>query len=890
MSFFFGKKNKSKPEFTGLQTQTSASNLPVPLVWGKTRVAPNIIWQGDFQSHKHTQKTGKGGGGSSSETYTYSASFQLGLCEGEIHDVTKVWKDQSKFTSYSDPKLGFSLFTGTTPQAPWGYMVSNHPSQALGYPGTVHLDVPNYDLGSSNTLGQHSFEVEARDWNTGVGGTVEDADPALIIDEFLVTLRYSVGFPANAIDYTSLYSSVAAPTTGDSAFQTYCRAMGFAMSPALMDQEQASSTLDRWTKLMNTAIVWTGYSLKFIPYGDETIAAHGVTYLPPTDIRFSLTDDDYTGDSSQDPIVMDRVDPADAKNAFSIVIRNRVNEYNNLPVDWRDQALIDVFGYRPQASFNAPEICDAAMATKIVTLMGQREAYIRNKFMVTVPSRFCRIEPMDVGEVWDEVWGTIPVRCIHVQETEEDEYQLELEEYPGTTGDTSGFTEPVTSNTPVNTAIAAAAINTPILFEPPSTLSSTAEVWGAISAGPGGTFDPNWGGAYVWVSADGGVSYKQVGTVENAARQGLTTTALAAYGGSNPDTVHTVGVDLSMSAGELISVTLPEAQNYATLCYLDGEFISFESAVLTSTYHYTLQTAIFRGLYGTTASSHLSGKQFARLDDNIFKYPLPADYIGIPLKFKFQSFNVFGQGVQDLSTCVAHDFTPSGTGYGGGTGGVPTTPTGLSVSFSGAQAVVNWTANPTSDNVLSYKLLRAPGPAGVIGSAALIATVTGTTWVDATTNALTTYTYFLEAVNAVGTSAATAGVDVTTGTGGSSSGGAITAPMTAKGTIADRSIVSIFSDAGTPKVKLSQGGPGSDGSLDADGFVVTGGVDGATLTVHFPTDVITGLSGIVPGALYFLAANGGITTVPPTSGWLQEVGKGKSTTELVFKPKTGELM
>jgi hypothetical protein len=165
MSFLISKGPKVKPQFTGLQTQTSTNAVCIPLCYGENRLAPNIIWQGDFASHKQKQKAGKGGG--STTTYTYSASFQLGMCWGPIHGITRTWKDQEKKDSYT--AYGFTLQVGNNPQSPWGYMVANHPSQALGYPDIAVLSVANYDLGQSNAFGQHSFPdsgtaLEYRDW------------------------------------------------------------------------------------------------------------------------------------------------------------------------------------------------------------------------------------------------------------------------------------------------------------------------------------------------------------------------------------------------------------------------------------------------------------------------------------------------------------------------------------------------------------------------------------------------------------------------------------------------------------------------------------------------------------------------------------------------------
>ena len=49
--------------------------------------------------------------------------------------------------------------------------------------------------------------------------------------------------------------------------------MGYAFSPALISQEQASSILTRWLQIFSTAAVWSGGLLKFIPYADTAISA-----------------------------------------------------------------------------------------------------------------------------------------------------------------------------------------------------------------------------------------------------------------------------------------------------------------------------------------------------------------------------------------------------------------------------------------------------------------------------------------------------------------------------------------------------------------------------------------------------------------------------------------
>lgn len=661
MSFFFGGGGKKvKPQYTGLQTQTSTSNLPVPLVGGKTRIAPNIIWQDDFKAIKHKQKAGKGG--PKQVSYTYEASFQLGLCWGPINDVTKMWKDQSKKDDYAD--VGMTLFLGTVPQAPWGYLVSSHPDAALGYSGIAHLDVAHYDLGQTNTLGQHSFEVEALHFNTQVGGN-GDADPAVWTEDFLTNERY--GVPIDGSILANFMSTGAAPTTGDNAYQTYCRAMGFGFSPGLSSQESAATFLDKWAKLTNTAIVWTGYSLKYLPYGDEEVTGNGVTYIPVTTVRYSITDSDYIVGKDEDPVTFDRVDPADANNMMTINIKNRQNEYNDLPVDWVDQGLIDQYGIRPVDNMDASEICEPEMAAVMVALMGQRKAYIRNTFMFTLPPRFFLLEPMDILEITDARLGTLEVRITEIDEQDDDNFKVIAEEYAGPVGNAGTVGPPTGENTPINTGVTAPSINTPILLQPPPALTGyQPQIWAAISGGPGGVFSDVWGGAQVWVSTDGGTSYNMVGEVSAPARMGVLTAALAAYGGANPDTVNTMTGDAAMSEGEFSDATAVDAAAGVTVTYIapEGanveEFLSYEDATLVSGYEYDFDN-LYRGQFSSTPGAHGIGAQFARLDEEaIFKYNFPLDMVGETIYVKFVSFNIWNDGLQELSAATPYSIVISG--------------------------------------------------------------------------------------------------------------------------------------------------------------------------------------------------------------------------------------
>lgn len=226
--------------------------------------------------------------------------------------------------------------------------------------------------------------------------------------------------------------------------------------------------------------------------------------------------------------------------------------------------------------------------------------------------------------------------------------------------ETKGYkTQPVTNN-PINTNVACDPVNTPIVFEPPSALvGATPQVWIAASGGAAGAADPNWGGCNIFLSADGS-SYTQIGAIVGAAVMGSLTASLALFTGTNPDTADTLAVNLAESGGTLSSVSSLEAQLAATLCIVDSELVSYATATLTGSNQYAL-TGLYRGMFGTAIASHASGAPFGFLNTNaIFKYNLPPQYVGKTLSLKFQSFNVFGGGLQNLSSCAVYTYTPTG--------------------------------------------------------------------------------------------------------------------------------------------------------------------------------------------------------------------------------------
>jgi hypothetical protein len=740
MAALFGRQASVKPDYTGLQLQTATSTLPVPIAYGQTKLAPNVIFYSNFRTQAVHSGGGKGGLFSSPTTgYNYSADVIMALCEGPISGIGYVWRDQSTYTLSA---LGLGLFEGTTPQTVWSYLATNYPTQALAYQGTAYVCAANYQLGGSADIGNHNFEVIGALAGTGINGI--DADPSQVIYDFLTNAQYGAGFAAGSINLSTLYGA-----GGDASLQTYCTAMGIAISPLMSSPEQASSILTRWLQICNTAAVWSGGELKFIPYGDVAISSGNVvktlstpvpipaqksdgTYPPPAVVVcaaanfvsdggvvytftgaaltyigaaaptsagkygispagtylfhiadngspvtitatvnnprtytpnltpvYALTDFDFVDeDGKKDPVQAQRADPFSLPTIQRIECLSRSNQYGSTPVEARDQSQIELYGARVGSTIQAHEICDEIVIGPVVaqTIL-QRQLYVRTHFMFKLSWEYCLLDPMDIVAITDANLGlsAYPVRIVTIEEDDKGLLTVTAEELvagvstPGA-NPSNGATAYV-----LNPSAAAGAINPPLIYEPPPSLTNNiAQVW----VGASGAAGSNWGGAFVWASVDNS-TYSQIGTISQPLRQGVLTANLASASGW--DTTHTLALDMSESGGALTGTSAASAQAGATLSLVDGELLAYQNATLTGTNAYAL-TDLQRGLAGTLPAAHLTGAPFARLDSAVVSYDLPSTWIGVPLYFKFQSFNAFGAGLQDLSTCAAYSYTPSGAG------------------------------------------------------------------------------------------------------------------------------------------------------------------------------------------------------------------------------------
>jgi hypothetical protein len=687
------------PRIGSMQIQQSSYGTPIPLLYGKTRIAGNLIDYLDFVAtpHTSTQSSGGKGGGvtTSNTTYTYSATVALGLCHGGASgevSIGAVWQDKNKFATLasvtgnaSSPVNsaigggmtamisalvaqlltaagGWTIFDGGASQAAWGFMSTYHADHALNYRGLAYLASANHQLSGIASLGNYSFEVRGL---CRYSSSIEDAAPKDVLIDFMTHPIHGAGLPAAEFGDLSL-------------FHNWCIANSLFISPAFIAQKSAA---DHWTNIMDAlacAPVYSDGLLKVIPYGEEAVTGNGVTYMPNVTPVYHLTDDDYL--DKEQPVIVRRKAQVDAFNEIQAEYNSRANDYNLTTVTVKDQACIEQYGLRPAQTAKWDFIAAPAVAARCAQMKLQRGIYVRNEYEFRLGWNYARLEPMDIVALNESQLGLIeyPVRIISTDEAEDGEITVLAEElvYGVSASAMLGNGQLTTGGMP-NASAAPGHVTAPLMIEPPLALTNGInELWCAVAGGV------NWGGCNIWLSLDGS-SYQKTGQIVGGARYGTLNTAIAAPT-ANPDVTNTVIADL-LTTDQMHGGSQFDVDAYITLCYLGGELFAYRDAALTAAQRYSL-SYLRRGLYGTTPASHSVGAAFARLDQAIYKQSLAANLVGKTLYFKFTSFNLWGQAEENLADVNTYTHIV--------TGGLPSGPAnlGLQLPFTGLNFTAQWTA------------------------------------------------------------------------------------------------------------------------------------------------------------------------------------------------------
>lgn len=100
----------SGPRLNDLRVQASTVGIPIALVYGRFAISGNIIWSsGIIESVKKEKQGGKGGPTQTIKTYTYSVNCAVGVCEGPVGGILRIWADTTLVYDQRPQQEGESL-------------------------------------------------------------------------------------------------------------------------------------------------------------------------------------------------------------------------------------------------------------------------------------------------------------------------------------------------------------------------------------------------------------------------------------------------------------------------------------------------------------------------------------------------------------------------------------------------------------------------------------------------------------------------------------------------------------------------------------------------------------------------------------------------------------
>lgn len=623
MGFFRGHTTTIRAnKIADFTVSTAEYGAAVPEILGTTRISGNVIYYDDFTAHEHreTQRSGKGGHSSKTVTvsYTYTVAVILGLCEGPIQELKRVWIGKDIYT-YPNDTIQLTLFAGETNQKPWAYTLGKHPDKALSYSGLAYM-AGVIDLGDSGSMPNYNFEVVGKLTNTGDGIDVNPAD----------YMRY-------ILDKVGL-SDV--EIVGLDNYRQYCKAADMLIStpPDETSAKSAREIINEIATLTNAYVFWSNDTFKIVPLDDRDYTG----WKPNRTILYDLSADDFIPQSGGALVTYQRKDSSEVYNQYPVEFINRENGYEKESVSYAVTQDIADYGLRQANTTQAHYLYTKERAVKLAEQLARKGKYERNKYTFKLDWSFCRLEVGDLVTLTDENCGLNKqvVMIDSVTEGTDGLLTFTAVSRPEGTYTAAKYDVHETDRPYINYNKQAPNTDKPVILQPPADLTTNGlEVW----IGARGTGD-NWGGCDVYVSDDN-AHYRHAGTITSSARIGILVKAIDA-------TADAIEVTAN---GTFLSGNEQDAKRGNTLCWLDGECFSYQIANLLPGGNYQL-TGCMRGQYNTTAESHSAGCNFARLDSTLLKIPFRKEDVGKQVWLKFVSFNIFGSGYQSLADVQAYEY------------------------------------------------------------------------------------------------------------------------------------------------------------------------------------------------------------------------------------------
>jgi len=153
------------PRLSDIQVQASSEGSPVTRLFGRARIAGQMIWATSFEEQVTTTTSSSGGKGagapkqkSTVTEYSYFANFAIGLAEGPVTRLGRVWADGKELDLST---ITTRFYTGTEDQLPDSLIETKEGAGNVpGFQGLAYVVFERLPLARfGNRIPQLSFEV-----------------------------------------------------------------------------------------------------------------------------------------------------------------------------------------------------------------------------------------------------------------------------------------------------------------------------------------------------------------------------------------------------------------------------------------------------------------------------------------------------------------------------------------------------------------------------------------------------------------------------------------------------------------------------------------------------------------------------------------------------------
>ncbi|OQP85107.1 hypothetical protein BTR14_17265 [Rhizobium rhizosphaerae] len=140
----FGQTQSTGPRLGDARLVGAEEGTAMPRAYGTVKLGGTLIWATRFEEETRVERQGGKGSGPRLETYRYHANFALGLCEGPIAAVRRVWADGRELDLTT---IEMRVYLGTRSQLPDPLIEAKQgEGMAPAYRGLAYLVFEHFPL------------------------------------------------------------------------------------------------------------------------------------------------------------------------------------------------------------------------------------------------------------------------------------------------------------------------------------------------------------------------------------------------------------------------------------------------------------------------------------------------------------------------------------------------------------------------------------------------------------------------------------------------------------------------------------------------------------------------------------------------------------------------